>query len=1018
MKKPIHILQLEDTPNDTLLVQMLLEREGYVCDMVRVETRGDFTAALQNSHFDLILSDMKLPAFDGIEALKIAKAMVPETPFILVSGTMGEETAIDSLLQGATDYVLKTRMARLVPAVRRALEESAERANRRRAEASLKKFSALLEQTADSLVITDRAGIIEYVNPAFERVTGYSQSEAIGQTPALLKSGEHPREFYESMWGTILSGKVFRAEFRNRRKNGELYYQDETITPVADALGQITHFVSTGRDISEKIRAEQALVESEERFRMLFEFSPDAYFLMDQSGIFVDGNKAAETLFEYTREELAGKNFFKLGILTFSDLSRAANIVAINGLGKPTGPNEFSVKSRSGKDLKIELRTLPMKVGGRPLIVTIARDITERKNVEDAMRASEVRFRSVWEHSADGMRLTDHEGRIVEVNDAFCKLVKIPRENLVGQLFSVIYKRGGRDDNIALYQARYASGTIVPSLEASVTLWNGDVCDLELSNSFITTGVQDKMILSVFRDVTARNKAERQSALLAQTLRSARDCICVMDNENRILFVNEAFSSTYGYSEDELLGKNISIIWTTTEASGRQWDVLPATMQGGWHGELMNRRKDGSEFPVEIWTSVVRDGEGQPVALVGIARDISERLMVEEQLRQMQKMESIGTLAGGIAHDFNNMLGIILGHTTMLEHSPGDAEMVRYRTNAINTAVQRGADLVRQILTFARKTTVHLTAVNINDAVSELVRMLNDTFPRTIEITLDLDDTVPTLQMDPTQLRQALLNLCVNARDAMTAGQSADLARGVLSVSTCIVHGAELRRRFVEASAERYACVAVSDTGIGIDEPLRDKIFEPFFTTKGQGKGTGLGLSVVYGIIRGHHGHIDVASEVGHGSTFRMYLPIAGPPSAVHGESSTASGKARGGTETVLLVEDEVELLDMMASELHRKGYNVITAKDGVEAMEVFMRGPGRIDLVLSDVGLPRLDGAGLFAALREYDPSIRFVLASGYLEPTLKSDLLAAGANAFIQKPYNPAEVTKLIREVLDLSL
>jgi PAS domain S-box-containing protein len=1390
MRKPTHILQLENDKNDTLLIQMMLEREGYVCDMVRVESRAEFVAALMESRFDLILSDMKLPAFDGMEALELARSISPDIPFIIVSGTMGEETAIESLLKGATDYVLKTNMARLVPAVRRALQESQDRFERKRAEQELKKISTLLEQTADSIAITDKNGVIEYVNPGFEKTTGYTRREVTGKTPRILKSGDHEPEFYEMMWHTILSGRVFRAEFRNRRKNGEFYYQEETITPVLDQYGQIAHFVSTGRDISERRKAAEALNESEERFKMLFEFSPDAYYVMDLQGVFIDANRAAEQLFEFSRDELSGKNFFKLGLLPFSDLSKAAGLVAANSMGKPTGPDEFALKSRSGKDRTIEVRTLPMKIQGRPLIVGIARDVTERKqselalresearfrrffedavlgmfrslpdgklvaanaqfarifgydsaedalaNVSDAagqlfvdparhaevlrlaagksglnrfeiqfkrkggelfdgtaylhverdargktiyvegmiedasgrhkaeaelrerefwlresqrvartgsyvtdftkgrwassdeldrifgidegydrsvagwlqivhpddaeemsgyldnliasrrsfdkdyrivrrndgatrwvhglgelvydesgsiktmfgtiqditerklaeqelleseeryrvisdaqfegiaihadgiihdvndsfctlfgyqkedlpgksiadllapeartaalenimktsggvheiigvradgarivgefhsreltyrgkivrvtaihditvrkqaesvVRSSETRFRSVWEHSADGMRLTDREGRTIAVNDAFCRLVQIPRERLVGELLSVIYRRGGKDDDIGLYLHRFESGNIVPHLSTSVTLWNGDVRELELSNSFIDSGEQGKMILSVFRDITDRRNAERQSSLLAHTLRSAKDCIAVTDRSNRILFVNEAFSTTYGYSEEELLGKDISVVWRSPDLPEHRREVLPATMQEGWHGELTNRRKNGSEFPVEIWTSVVRDESGMPVALVGIARDITERKRFEDQMRQMQKMESIGTLAGGIAHDFNNILGIILGHTTMLSHAPGDPARVKSRAEAIDVAVQRGADLVRQILVFARKSPVRLSPVDINAAIMELVGMLKDTFPRTIDIVLDLDGNIPMPMMDPTQLRQALLNLCVNARDAMVTDESSELACGILTIQTGVISGAQLRNKFVEANAGEYVCIAVADTGVGIDTLTQEKIFEPFFTTKGPGKGTGLGLSVVYGIVRGHEGHIDISSQLHRGTTFRLYLPIPGEPSVDHAPAPVGQGTVSGGHETILLVEDEGELLEMMDFEIRSKGYKVLVARDGIEAVNLFVQSEQRIDLVLSDVGLPELDGLGLLSTLRGFDPRIRFILTSGYLEPSLKQDLTRSGASAFIQKPYQVGDVLRKIREVLD---
>ena len=1271
MKKPLHILQLESTPSDAVRVQHLLETSGFVCDMVRVHSKDDLVDALHKDSFDIVISDLKLPSFNGMEALGISRAMAPDVPFIILSGTMGEEMAVEGILAGATDYVLKSNLARLVPAIRRALQESEDRRERRRVEQELGKASVLLEQTADSVVITDSNGVIEYVNAGFVRNTGFTPAEVIGRTPRLLNAGVHPPEFFERLWATIKSGEVFRAEFTNKRKNGELYQQDETITPIFDSDGAISHFVSTGRDVSERRKVEDALKDSEERFRVLFEFFPDACFLMDLKGIFVAGNKASEELFEYRREELAGKNFFKLGLLPFADLTRAAGIVAANSLGQPTGPDEFLVNSRNGKQISIEMRTIPMKLGQREMVVGIARDITERKKTENALRASEERyrrlfedavlgifrsspegkllaanpamarmfgydspddifagvkdvakdlfvnpqrrkeildlatqkaginrfevlfkrkdggsftgvvhmhlerdskgkpqyvegmiediserqrteeallerelwlresqrvarvgsyrtdfirgtwtssevlddifgiekdyertvdgwlslvhpgdrdemsryladivehrapfdkeyrvvrvadgderwvhglgelvfdakgsltlmfgtiqditerrkadavliasesrFRSVWEHSKDGMRLTDKKGIMIEVNEAFCKLVQIPREQLVGHVFSTIYSRGGKDDDISLYYQRFSTGAIVPNLQTSVTLWNGAVRELELSNSFIDNEERGTMILSIFRDVTDRNRAERESSLLAHTLRSAKDCISVTDLDNKILFVNEAFETTYGYSERDLVGQNISIVWSPDESAASHAQVYPATLKDGWHGELINRRKNGARFPVEVWTSVVKDEQETPIALVGVARDISERKKIEDQIRQVQKMESIGTLAGGIAHDFNNILGIILGHATMLERGDQDPARLKHRTEAIATAVQRGADLVKQILMFARKTMVKLEPVNVNETITDLSNMFSDTFPKTIDITLDLDGALPVIMIDPTQLHQALLNLCINARDAMTENMTTDLVSGFLKIRTFQVSGDEVRERFQAGSAERYVCIQVSDTGSGIDDVTRQKIFEPFFTTKAIGKGTGLGLSVVYGIVKTHLGHIDVKSEPGHGTTFSLYFPAT----LEHARASFASPSdlalVRGGTETILLVEDEQELLTVMQAELGRKGYKVLTASDGVEAVKIYTQSAERIALVLSDVGLPKLDGAGLFTTLRQFDPNIRFILASGYLDASLKSSLLEAGAKGFIQKPYDPKEVLERIRTTLD---
>jgi CheY-like chemotaxis protein len=378
-------------------------------------------------------------------------------------------------------------------------------------------------------------------------------------------------------------------------------------------------------------------------------------------------------------------------------------------------------------------------------------------------------------------------------------------------------------------------------------------------------------------------------------------------------------------------------------------------------------------------------------------------------------MESLGLLAGGIAHDFNNILGIILGHMAIVERAGKDPSTLKSSSEEITKAVQRGASLVRQILTFARKSDPTLEPVNVNATIRELSKMINDTFPKTIAVSLDLEKPIPLIMMDQTQLHQALLNLCVNARDAIGDASTGNLGRGVIKIKTQVAGAEEVKRRFSEATAREYVCIFVSDSGMGMDDVTKQHIFEPFFTTKELGKGTGLGLSVVYGIIKTHRGHIDVESAVGKGTTFRMYLPVPDEAASPVAEVEAGSRGTYVGHETILLVEDEENLLSLMKLSLERAGYTVLTATDGMAAIKVFSLNKEKIALVLTDIGLPKLDGAAVVLSLMEIDPNVKIILASGYLEPNLKSNLLRSGAKDFVQKPYSPGVVLRKIREVLD---
>jgi PAS domain S-box-containing protein len=498
---------------------------------------------------------------------------------------------------------------------------------------------------------------------------------------------------------------------------------------------------------------------------------------------------------------------------------------------------------------------------------------------------------------------------------------------------------------------------------------------------------------------------------------STKDCFVLTDLENKILFVNPAFMDTYGYTDEEILGADLSVLRSPSNDPAIVREILHLTKTGGWNGELLNRRKDGNEFPVEVWTSVVRDDADAPVGFITVTRDITERKLAEKaretletQLRQAQKLESIGTLAGGIAHDFNNILAIVSGYASLLARGRIAPESFSGSIEGINRATRRGADLVRQLLTFARKSEIHHQTFHINMTVEELLSMVQATFPRTISINVQLDKNIPAIHGDPSQIYQALLNLCVNARDAMPSG-------GKLAVTTEIIDGNFLKTRFGEANSGKYVRVAVSDTGIGMEEALRDRIFEPFFSTKAKDKGTGLGLAVVFGVVRSHHAFIDVESIPSKGSTFSLFFPLPSTVDATETPGEENSGDEPGGNETILLVEDEETLCNLISMFLSGKGYRVLTAADGEAAVQVLQAHIDEVALAFVDLDLPRLNGWEAYLKMKELNPSLRGILTSGYVQSVPTEELMRAGIRVFIPKPYAPAEVCKRIREELDQS-
>ncbi len=783
-------------------------------------------------------------------------------------------------INGALSYGPNGAVETFTGVVRDVTEQKqAERALRE----SEERYRALVDNSLTGICVLQNERF-RFSNKRLSEISGYTPEELEGKSFLDLVHPED-REFSRDVFVKRISGRLpmNTYQYRGITKDGQTRWI-ETFSTITEYRGEPALLVNL-IDITERKWAEEALKNSEERLKLIFEYAPDAYYLNDFDGTFVDGNKAVEELIGYRKDELVGKSFLDLGLLPPDQMAKAAAHLAANREGRATGPAELMLNRKDGTRVTVEVRTFAVKIGDQPLALGIARDITERKRAEQQVRESEAKYRSLFENSVDVVYITSDDGRLIDINPAGVEL-------------------------------------------------------------FGASSKEELLRLNVAHDIYA-NPEDRQAFLEAITAQGfVRDYEVMLKNKN---------------------------------------------------GELTN---------MLVTASAMRDENGQIVAHQGIMRNVTEKRRLEQQLFQAQKMESVGRLAGGIAHDFNNILGGILGYASFLKTKASvDHPFYKY-IDTIEQGAVRAAELTSQLLAFARGGKYNTRPSDLNGIVNETLKLIGRTFDKCIEIRTALHPELGAVEADPAQMQQVLMNLCVNAGDAMPNG-------GILCIETGPVTINEKHaERHAELKPGEYVCLSVSDTGIGMDKETRQKVFEPFFTTKEEGKGTGLGLSMVYGVVKNHGGHVNVYSEAGHGSTFRVYLPVNGKPEI--GQIAELE-IPEGGTEVVLVIDDEAPIRSLAEDILTSYGYRVLCVEDGAEGVQIYRDSWNEIDLVILDMVMPKIGGRETFLKLKEINPSIKALLSTGYSQNEKTKEILESGVHGFIQKPYDVNELLTKVRMVLD---
>ena len=871
-------------------------------------------------------------------------------------------------------------------------------------------FRELVESSPDGILIVDPQTLRAILfNDAACRQLGYTREEfsrlAITDYEAVLSADE-----VKARVAAVLHDGFVEFDTRHRSKRGEL--RDVHVWVRVMAIRGRPFFYAIVRDISDRVRMEGIVRQNAE----LLERSQRVAHVGHWSADFRSGASvwSDETRRIYGVAPDAPASFAAFLDLVHTDdrprLQRWADGVLA---GKQPGTIEFRVVRLDGTerfvegdgDAQFDAAARPVAVFGTVL------DITERHHATIALSDNEAKFRTLFEAAQDAIFLMNSEV-FLECNRRAEVLFRRSRAEIVGQSpvsLSPPLQPNGRTS--ADGAARWIKAAMVgePQFFSWVHLrGDGTPFDAEVSLNRIDVGGQ-AFLQAIVRDITDRVRAEQSQRLQSAALNAAGDAIVITDRRGLIEWVNPAFAELTGYTLAEAVGRTPGAVLGSGKHPPEFFRELWDTILSGrvWRGEIINKTKDGRLYTESQSVTPIRDGSGAISHFVAIKEDISARLRLEAQFLQAQKMECVGHLASGIAHDFNNLLTVINGLTELMLEQFEESHPSRGDLNEIHAAGERAATLTRQLLAFSRQQILMPKIIDLNEVVTGIDGLLRRLLGEDIQIVHALTSAAATAKADSGQIEQVITNLAVNARDAMPTGGQLTIETNVVTLDTDVDTG--FGRSIPNG---RYVLLSVRDTGIGMDETTRAQAFEPFFTTKGPGRGTGLGLSTVYGIVRQSLGFVTLASEIGKGTTFAIYLPHIEARPAETRETMT---RASGGTETILVVEDNAGMSVVTRRFLEKAGYRVLMAGTGVDALEVLARADRPVHLILTDVVMPGMSGRELADAVARRFPAVRILYMSGYTSDAIVRHGVLDSTVSFISKPFTAQALTAKVRETLD---
>ena len=1020
-ERNLQLLMVEDKPAEAELITAKLKRAGYSVSFEIVDSAKEYQRKLEQADYDIILCDHNLGSWTWMDALEILEQSAKEIPFVVVTTTLWDETAVENGKLGAADSVLKNRQERLPSVIDRALREIAIRKETVSLQAQnlidKKDWEWTFDSIPDAVIVIGKTGHVERANRAAVKLLGWTDvSEVIGKACASIVHGQkaEPPECPHCL--LRLTGHEEFATYSDERLGKIL---ECSCSPMRDSNGAVTKSILVLRDVTERKKIEVAHT----NLAQIVEFSDDAIIGKDLTSMVTSWNRGAAKLFGYTADEMVGRSIICLIPL---DLRQEEEQI-LNRIkhGENVEPLETVRTRKDGHLIDVSVTVSPIMDATNKIVGAskIVRDITKRKRAEKSLVASEARYRRLFEAANDGILILDAgTGAIVDANPFLEKLLGFSHQEIFGKalwdigLFKDIVESKSIFKQLQEHgQVRYES---LP-LESR----NGIVRQVEFVGNMYEVD-HSKVIQCNIRDITERfesaqllrEKAEMQEQMsnIIATIPGAVFSFQLQPNATSFFpFASSRFHDIFNLSPEDL-ERNAEVAFATVHP-----DYLPrlkTAIQDSFermtplHQEFRVQHPERGPLWVEIKALPARQPDGS-ILWHGIATDITERKTLESQYRQSQKMEALGQLTGGVAHDFNNLLGVILGNLDLLERLVADNEAAAKRVQTAQKAVLRGEDLTRRLLAFSHRQQLNPAPTRLDKSIQNVIAMASRVLGPEITIKMNLDKSVPLVFVDASGLENALLNLAVNARDAMPKGGSLTIATGLsdLEESYPPVQAGDIK-------PGRYARITLSDTGEGMSRETLQRVFEPFFTTKPRGKGTGLGLAMVYGFVKQSGGIVRIYSEMGQGTTVSFFLPLADhiplpAPTVVDHDLRSKAGV------TVLVVDDEVALLEIAVAYAEEMGCRVLQATDGPSALATVQREPG-IELLLTDIIMPGgMNGVELAGKVRQLLPEIKVIYSSGFPSDALAESNGTTVDGPLLTKPYQRNDFVAAVRREIGRS-